>query len=134
MLITKDIIREFWLYKIIIVEIKNIVKKRKVEDTLDIEFKLIAPADSKIVGNNRILKTTEPDTNIKLIFNNSIVDNAAIKDSKIVNIAKADFKLNIPASNFNNTILNKDRNAIVDKAVSVIEIEFSSIDIGITIF
>jgi hypothetical protein len=38
------------------------------------------------------------------------------------------------ASNSNNIVLNKDRDAIVNKAISVIEIELSSIDVGITAF
>ena len=73
--------------------------------------------------------------NIKLTkFSNAGVDNVAIKDSKIVNIAKADLKLDMLVSNFNNTVLNKDRDIAVDKVIGVVEIELSSIDIGITIF
>ena len=114
-----------------------------MEDTLDIKSKLIAPADSRVVGNNKVLNTTELDTeinipnkdNIKLTkFSNARVDNAAIKNSKIVNIAEADPKLNILISNFNNTVLNKDKNIVVDKVISVIEIKLNSIDAGITAF
>src|SRR6266478_6266135 len=108
------------------------LKKRKVEDILDIEPKLVALVDSRVVGNNRVLDTIELDAkiniptkdNIKLtIFGNAAVDNIAVEDSKVVDIAKAD-----------PIVLNKDRDAIVDKAISVIEIKLSSIDIGITTF
>lgn len=118
-------------------------KGRKVEDILDIEPKLVPLVDGRVVGNNRVLDTIELDTkinipakdNIKLtIFSNAAVDNAAIEDGKVVDIAKADPKLDILTSNPNNIVLNKDRDAIVNKAVSVIEIELSSIDIGITTF
>ncbi len=103
----------------------------------------MAPADSKVAGNNRVLNTTELDTkiniptkdNIKLIkLNNTIVDNTAIKDSKTVNIAEADPKLDMLANNLNNIVLNKDRDATVNKAVGVIEIKLSSINTGITTF
>jgi len=103
----------------------------------------VAPTDSKVASNNRVLNTTELDTkinipaknNIKLIkLSNTIVDNAAIEDSKTVNIAKADPKLDILTNNFNNIVLNKDRDAAVDKAVGVVEIELNSIDTGITAF
>ena len=113
------------------------LKERKAEDILDIEPKLVALADS------RVLDTIELDTkiniptkdNIKLtIFSNATVDNAAIEDSKAVDIAKADPKLDILTSNPNNTVLNKDRDAIVNKAISVMEIKLSSIDAGITTF
>jgi len=50
------------------------------------------------------------------------VDNAAVEDGKVVDIAKADPKLDILTCNPNNTVLNKDRDAIVNKAVGVIEI------------
>ena len=63
-----------------------------------------------------------------------MVDKAAIEDSKIVDIAKADPKLDMLVSNFNSIGLNKDRDAAVNKAVSVIEIKLSSIDIGIIAF
>jgi len=95
------------------------------------------------VGNNRVLDTIELDTKINIptkdninltIFSNTAVDNVAIEDGKAVDIAKADPKLDILTSNPNNIVLNKDRDAIVNKAVSVIEIELSSIDIGITAF
>ena len=119
------------------------LKERKAENILNIKPKLVAPANSKIVGNNKILDTIKPDTginipakdNIKLIkFNNTKVNNAAIKDSKTVNIAEADPKLNMLISNFNNTVLNKDKNIVVDKVISVIEIKLNSIDAGITAF
>ena len=119
------------------------LKERKAEDILDIEPKLVAPADSRVVGNDRVLDTIEPDAKINIpakdninltIFGNTIVDNVAIEDGKAVDIAKADPKLDILTSNPNNIVLNKDRDAIVDKAISVIEIKLSSIDIGITIF
>ena len=127
----------------IIVEIRDVLKEIKVEDILDIEPKLVALVDGRVVGNNRVLDTIELDAkiniptkdNIKLtIFSNTIVDNVAIEDSKVVDIAKADPKLDILTSNPNNIVLNKGRNAIADKAVSVIEIKLSSIDIGITTF
>ena len=124
------------------------LKERKAEDILDIEPKLVALVDSRVVGNNKVLDTIELDTieldtkinipakdNIKLtIFSNAAVDNAAIEDGKVVDIAKVDPKLDMLANNPNNIVLNKDRDAIVNKAISVIEIELSSIDIGITIF
>ena len=99
--------------------------------------------DSRVVGNNRVLDTIELDANINIptkdnikltIFSNAIVDNAAIEDGKAVDIAKADPKLDMLTSNPNNTVLNKGRNAIADKAVGVIEIKLSSIDVGITAF
>ena len=62
------------------------------------------------------------------------MNNAAVKNSKMVDIAEADFKLNMLTNNFNNTVLNKDRDITVDKVVNIIEIELSSIDIGITVF
>jgi hypothetical protein len=120
-----------------------VLKEIKAEDILDAEPKLVAPADSRVVGNDRVLDTIELDAkinipaedNIKLtIFSNAVVDNAAIEDGKVVDIAKADPKLDILTSNPNNIVLNKGRNAIADKAVSVIEIELSSINIGITAF
>ena len=103
----------------------------------------MALIDSRVVGNDRVLDTIELDAKINIptedninltIFGNTAVDNVAIKDGKAVDIAKADPKLDILASNPNNVVLNKDRDAIVDKAVSVIEIKLSSIDAGITIF
>ena len=126
----------------IIAKIENILKERKVEDILDIKFKLVALADGKVVNNNRVLNTTELDTkiniptknNIKLIKFSNARDNIAIENSKIVNIAEVDPKLDILISNFNNTVLNKNRDIIVDKIVGVVEIEFSSIDTGITVF
>ena len=127
----------------IIAEIGDMLKERKAEDILDTEPKLVAPADSRVVGNNRVLDTIELDAKINIptedninltIFSNTIVDNIAIEDGKAVDIAKANPKLDILSSNPNNIVLNKDRDAIVNKAVSVIEIELSSIDVGITIF
>jgi len=127
----------------IVVEIGDMLKERKVEDILYIEPKLVALVDYRVGGNNRVLDTIKLDAkiniptkdNIKLtIFNNATVNNAAIKDSKVVNIAKADPRLDMLTNNPNNIVLNKDRDAIVDKAISVIEIELSSIDIGITTF
>jgi len=127
----------------IVAEIGDVLKERKAEDTLNAEPKLIAPADNKVAGNNRVLNTTESDIkinipakdNIKLIkLNNAVMDNAAVEDSKTVNIAKADLKLDMLANNFSNIVLNKDRDAAVNKAVGVIEIELSNINVGITIF
>jgi hypothetical protein len=127
----------------IVAEIEDILKERKVKDILDIEPKLVALVDGRVVGNNKVLNTTELDTeinipakdDIKLIkFSNARVDNMAIEDSKIVNIAKVDFKLNTLVSNFNNTVLNKNKDITVNKVISVIEIKFSSIDTGITTF
>jgi len=113
------------------------LKERKAEDILNIEPKLVALVDS------RVLDTIELDAeinipakdNIKLtIFGNAAVDNAAVENGKVVDIAKADPKLDILTSNPNNTVLNKDRDAIVNKAISVVEIKLSSIDAGITAF
>ena len=127
----------------IIAEIKNMLKERKAEDTLNAKPKLIAPADSRVVGNNRVLDTIKPDTkinipakdNIKLIkFSNAAVDNTAVEDNKIVNIAKVNPKLDMLASNFNNTVLNKDKDVAVNKVVGVVEVKLSSIDAGITAF
>jgi len=127
----------------IVAEIGDIFKERKVEDTLDIEPKLVAPVDSRVVGNNRVLDTIELDAEINIptkddikltIFGNAAVDNAAVENGKAVDIAKADPKLDMLTNNFNNIVLNKDRDAIVNKAVGVIEIELSSIDAGITAF
>ncbi|XTI94091.1 hypothetical protein V2W45_1335546 [Cenococcum geophilum] len=127
----------------IVVEIGDMLKEKKAEDILDIEPKLVALAESRVVGNNRVLDTIELDAkiniptkdNIKLtIFSNAAVDNVAVEDGKVVNIAKADLKLDMLTSNPNNIVLNKDRDAIVDKAVSVMEIKLSSIDVGITAF
>jgi len=121
----------------IVAEIRDVLKERKAEDILDIEPKLVALADG------RVLDTIEPDTeinipakdNIKLtIFSNATVDNTAVEDGKAVDIAKADPKLDILTGNPNNTVLNKDRDAIVNKAIGVVEIELSSIDAGITAF
>ena len=119
------------------------LKERKVEDILDIKLKLVVLVDGRVVGNNRVLDTIELDAeinisakdDIKLIkFSNFRVDNTAVKNSKIVDIAKADPKLNMLISNFNNTVLNKDRDVGVDKVISIIEIKLSSIDIGVTAF
>ena len=103
----------------------------------------MALADSKVAGNNRVLDTTELDAeinilakdNIKLIkLGNAVVDNVAVEDSKIVDIAETDLKLNMLADNLGDIVLNKDRDAAVNKAVSVMEIELSNIDAGITTF
>jgi len=127
----------------IIAEIGDVLKEGKAEDILDIEPKLIALVDSRVVGNNRVLDTIELDAEINIpakddikltIFSNAAVDNTAVEDGKAVDIAKADPKLDILTGNPNNTVLNKDRDAIVDKAVGVIEIKLSSIDINITAF
>ena len=84
------------------------LKERKAEDILNIKPKLVALADGKVVGNNKVLNTTELDTeinipnkdNIKLTkFSNTGVDNTAVKDSKIVDIAKADPKLDMLTGN-----------------------------------
>ena len=114
-----------------------------MENTLNIKFKLVVPADNKVVDNNKVLNIIELNAkinilskdNIKLIkFGNSIVNNMAVENGKIVNIAEADFKLNMLISNFNNTVFNKDRDIAVNKVISVIKIKLSSIDIGITVF
>ena len=126
----------------IVAEIKDIFKERKAEDILDIKPKLVAPADSRVVSNNKVLNTIELDAeinipaedNIKLIkLSNAVVDNVAVKDSKTVNIAEIDPKLDMLISNLDNTILNRDKDAAVDKAISVVEI-VNSINVGITAF
>lgn len=143
MLITEGITEEFWLRKIIIAEIENVLKERKAEDILNIKPKLVAPADGRVVGNNKVLDIIKLNAkinipakdNIKLIkFSNTIVNNAAVEDSKTVNIAKVDFKLDMLAGNFDNTVLNKDRDVTVNKVVGVIEIKLSGIDVDITVF
>ena len=127
----------------IVAEIKDMLKERKVKNILDIELKLVAPADGRVVSNDRVLDTIELDTeinipaedDIKLIkFSNAAVDNAAVENNRTVDIAKVDPKLDILASNFNNTVLNKDRDITVNKVVSIIKIKLSSIDAGITAF
>ena len=127
----------------IIAEIGDVLKEGRVEDILNTEPKLVALADYRVVGNNRVLDTIELDAKINMptkddinltIFSNAVVNNVAIEDGKAVDIAKADPKLDILTSNSNNIVLNKDRDAIVNKAVSVIEIKLSSIDAGITAF
>ena len=119
------------------------LKERKVEDILNIKPKLVALVDGRVVGNNRVLNTIELDAkinipikdDIKLIkFSNAAVDKVAVKNSKTVNIAKTNPKLDILASNLNNTVLNKDRDVRVNKVVSVIEIKFSNINTGVTAF
>ena len=114
-----------------------------MEDILDIEPKLVALVDCRVVGNNRVLDTIELDAKINIptedninltIFGNAAVNNIVVEDGKAVNIAEADFKLDMLASNPNNIVLNKNRDAIVNKAVSVIKIKLSSIDVGITAF
>src|ERR1700733_3038037 len=126
-----------------VVEIKDILKEGRVENILDIRPKLVALINYRVVGNNRVLDTIKLDAKINIptkddinltIFGNAVVNNTAIKDSKAVDIAKVDPKLDILASNSNNIVLNKNREAIVNKAISIIEIELSSIDIGTTTF
>src|ERR1700722_16341625 len=127
----------------IIAEIGDVLKEGRVEDILNTEPKLVALADYRVVGNNRVLDTIELDAKINMptkddinltIFSNAVVNNVAIEDGKAVDIAKADPKLDILTSNSNNIVLNKDRDAIVNKAVSVIEIKLSSIDEAILHF
>ncbi|XTI92165.1 hypothetical protein V2W45_1333977 [Cenococcum geophilum] len=117
--------------------------ERKAEDILDIEPKLVGLVDCRVVDNNRVLDTIELDAKINIpaeddikltIFGNAAVDNAAIEDGKAVNIAEVDPKLDMLAGNPNNIVLNKDRDAIINEAVGVVEIELSSIDVGITVF
>ena len=124
----------------IVVEIRDVLKERKAENTLDTKARLVTPADNKIVGNNKELDTIEPDTeinipaedNIKLIkFGNAAMDNIAVEDSKTV---KTDPKLDMLAGNLNNTVLNKNKNAAVNKTIGIMKIELSSIDAGITAF
>jgi len=95
----------------------------------------VALVNSRVVGNDRVLDTIELDAkinipakdNIKLIeFNNTMV-----KDSKLVDIAEVNTKLDMLV---NNIVLNKNRDTVVDRAVSIIDIELSSIDIGVTVF
>ena len=88
-------------------------------DTIELDTKINIPAKD----------------NIKLIkFSNAAVDNAAVEDGRIVDITEADPKLDILVNNFNNTVLNKDRDVVVNKVVGVVEVELSSIDAGITVF
>jgi len=119
----------------IVVEIEDVLKERKAEDTLDIKSKLVAPVDGRVVGNDRVLDIIELDAKINIPAKDNIklieFNNTTVEDSKLVDIAEVDTKLNILA---NNTVLNKNRDAIVDRAVGVIDIELSSIDIGVTIF
>ena len=127
----------------IVAEIGDVLKETKAEDILDTEPKPVAPADGRVVGNDRVLDTIEPDAEINIpaeddikltIFGNAAVDNAAVEDGKAVDIAEADPKLDMLAGNPDDTVLDKGRNAIADKAVGVVEIELSSIDAGITAF
>ena len=103
----------------------------------------MALADYRVVGNNRVLDTIELDAKINIpaknninltIFGNAAVNNAAVENGKAVDIAEVDPKLDMLTGNPNNIVLNKNRDAIVDKAISIIEIELSSIDVGITAF
>ena len=119
------------------------LKERKVEDILDTKPKLVVPVDGKVVGNNRVLNTIELNIeinipakdNIKLIkFSNSVVDNMAVKDSKMADIVQVNPKLDILINNFNNIVLNKDKDVAVNKVINVIKIELNSIDVGITVF
>jgi len=119
----------------IVAEIKNILKERKVENTLDIESKLVALVDGRVVGNNRVLDTIELDAEINIPAEDDIklikFNNTTVEDGKSVDIAEVDTKLDILA---NNIVLNKNRDAVVDRAVSIIDIELNSIDIGVTAF
>jgi len=111
------------------------LKERKVENTLNTKSKLVALVDSRVVGNNKVLDTIEPDAKINIPAKDDIklikFNNTTDKDSKLVDIAKVDTKLDILT---NNIVLNKNRDAIVNRAVGVIDIELSSINIGITTF
>jgi len=111
--ITLEVItREFWLCRIIVAEIKDIFKERKAEDILDIEPKLVALVDSRVVGNNRVLDTIELDAEINM---------PAEDDIKLIE--------------FNNTIVDMFvGDAVVNKAISVVDIKLSSIDAGVTAF
>jgi len=119
----------------IVAEIKDILKERKAEDILDIESKLVAPVDGRVVGNNRVLDTIEPDAKINIPAKDDIklieFNNTTVKDSKLVDIAEVDAKLDML---IDNTVFNKNRDAVVDRAVGVVDIKLSSIDIGVTAF
>jgi len=135
LLVTKAITGEFWLRGMIVAEIEDMLKERKAEDILDTESKLVAPVDSRVVGNNRVLDTIEPDTKINIPTKDNIklieFNNTTVKDSKSVDIAKVDTKLDIL---INNIVLNKNKDTIVNRAVSVINIKLSSIDTSVTAF
>jgi len=95
----------------------------------------VALVDSRVVGNNRVLDTIKPDAEINIPAKDDIklikFNNTMVKDGKLVDIAKVNAKLDMLA---NNIVLNKNRDAIVDRAVSVIDIKLSNIDIGVTAF
>jgi len=119
----------------IVVKIKNILKERKVEDILDTEFKLVALVDDRVVGNNRVLNTIEPDAEINIPAEDDIklikFNNTTVKNGKSVDIAEVDAKLDILT---NNIVLNKNKDTVVNRAVSIIDIELNSIDVGVTAF
>jgi len=124
----------------IVIEIKNVFKERRVEDILDIKPKLVAPVNGRVVNNNRVLDIIELDIkinmptkdDIKLIeFNNTMVENKAVEDSKLINITEVNLKLNMLIGNI---VLNKNRDTVVNKAIGVIDIKLSSINAGVTAF
>jgi len=119
----------------IIAEIEDILKERKVEDTLDTKSKLVAPVDSRVIDNDRVLNTIEPDAEINIPTEDNIklikFNNTTVKDSKLVDIAEVDTKLDILT---NNIVLNKNRDTVVNRAVNIIDIKLSSIDIGVSAF
>jgi len=95
----------------------------------------VAPVDSRVVGNNRVLDTIEPDAEINIPAEDDIklikFNNTTVKDGKLVDIAEVDIKLDILT---NNTVLNKNRDTIVNRAVGVVDIKLSSINVGVTAF
>ena len=95
----------------------------------------MALVDGKVVGNNRVLDTIEPDTEINIPTKDDIklikFNNTTVKDSKLVDIAEVDTKLDILT---NNIVLNKNRDTVVNRAVNIIDIKLSSIDIGVSAF
>jgi len=111
------------------------LKERKVKNTLNTESKLVAPVDSRVVGNNRVLDTIKLDAEINIPAKDDIklikFNNTTVKDSKLVDIVKVDAKLDILV---NNIVLNKNRDTVVNRAISVIDIELSSINTSVTAF
>jgi len=95
----------------------------------------VALVDSRVVGNNRVLNTIELDVKINIPTEDDIklikFNNTTVKDGKLVDIAEVNTKLDIFASNI---VLNKNRDIIVNKAINVVDIKLSSIDIGVTAF
>jgi len=72
----------------------------------------VALVDSRVVGNNRVLDTIELDVEINM---------PAEDDIKLIE--------------FDNTTVDMlASDAAVDKAVSVVDIKLSSIDVGVTAF